>query len=99
MAINTKCFKQSWAVASYQNSELLQRANFPVASAGAPLFFEKITDAVASYHHFTAITIRYFGVSGGQRKKFARALLSAHVDSNCSSHRFALVLDDLFAVR
>jgi len=24
-----------------------------------------ITDAVASYHHFTATAIRYFGVSGG----------------------------------
>jgi len=57
---------------------------------------KEITDAVASYHHF--IAIRYFGVSGGQRKKFARALPSAHVDSNCSSHYFALVLDDLFAV-
>jgi len=55
-----------------------------------------MTDGVASYHHFTAI--RYFGVSGGQRKNFARALPSPHVDSNCSSHCFALVLDDLFAV-
>jgi len=27
-------------------------------------------DALASYHHFTATVIRYFGVSGGQRKKF-----------------------------
>jgi len=25
-------------------------------------------DAVASYRHFTATAIRYFGVSGGQRK-------------------------------
>jgi len=57
-----------------------------------------MTDAVASYHHFTATAIRYFGVSGGQRKKFASALPSAHVDSNCSSHCFALILDDLFAV-
>jgi len=48
-------------------------------------------------HHFTAI--RYFGVSGGQMKKFVRALPSANVDSNCSSHRFALILDVLFAVR
>jgi len=55
-------------------------------------------DAVASYHHFTATAIRYFGVSGGQRKKFARALPSAHVGSNYSSHCFALILDDLFAV-
>jgi len=31
---------------------------------------KEITDAVASYHHVTAIAIRYFGVSGGQRKKF-----------------------------
>jgi len=61
-----------------------------------PLFFEKITDAVASYHHFTATAICYFGVSGGQ--KFARALPSAHVDSNYSSHCFALILDDLFEV-
>jgi len=58
---------------------------------------KKITDGVASYRHFTATAIRYFGVSGGQRKKFARALPSAHVDSNCSSHFFALILDDLFA--
>ena len=34
-----------------------------------------MTDVVASYHHFTAI--RYFGVNGGQRKKFARTLPSA----------------------
>jgi len=59
---------------------------------------KEITDAVASYHHFTATALRYFGASGGQRKKFARALPSAHVDSNCSSHSFALILDDLFAV-
>jgi len=59
---------------------------------------KKITDAVVSYPHFTATAIRYFGVSGGQRKKFARALPSAHVDSNRSSHCFALILDDLFAV-
>jgi len=57
---------------------------------------KEITDAVASYHHFTATAIRYFGASGGQRKKFARALPSEHVDSNCSSHCFALILDDLF---
>jgi len=56
-----------------------------------------MTDAVVSYHHFTAI--RYFGVSGGQKEKFARTFPSAHVDSNCSSHCFALILDDLFAVR
>jgi len=61
-------------------------------------FLKKITDAVASYHHFTATAIRYFGVSSGQRQKFARALLSAHVDSNCSSHCFALILDELFAI-
>jgi len=59
---------------------------------------KKITDAVASYHHFAATAIRYFDVSGGQRKKFARVLLSAHVDSNYSSHCFALILDDLFVV-
>jgi len=53
---------------------------------------------VANYQHFTATAIRYFGVSSGQRKKFARALLSAHVDSNSSSHCFALILGDLFAV-
>ena len=57
-------------------------------------FLKKITDAVASYHHFTTTAIRYFGVSSDQRKKFASALLSAHVDSNCSSHCFALILDD-----
>jgi len=59
---------------------------------------KEITDAVASYPHFTATAIRYFGASGGQRKKFARAAQSARVDSNCSSHCFAMILDDLFAV-
>jgi len=59
---------------------------------------KKITDAVASSHHFTATAIRFFGVSGGQRKKFARAFASAHVDSNCSSHCFSLIVDDLFVV-
>jgi len=65
----------------------------------APLFFEKITDAVASYHHLDVTAIRFFGVSGVQRKKFARLLTSAHIDSNSSSHCFALILGDLFAVR
>jgi len=51
-------------------------------------------DAVASYNHFTAT--RYFDMSDGQRKKFARTLPSAHVDSNCSSHCLALILDSLF---
>jgi len=55
-------------------------------------------DAVASYHHFTATAICYFGVSGGQRKKFARALMSASVGSDCSYHCFLLILYDLFAV-
>jgi len=55
-------------------------------------------DAVASYHHFTATAICYFGVSGGQRKKFARALPSASVGSDCSYHCFLLILYDLFAV-
>ena len=50
-----------------------------------------------SYHQFTATAIRYFGVSG-QRKKFARALPSVHVESNCSSHAFALILEFLFEV-
>jgi len=53
-------------------------------------------DVVANYRNFTGV--RYFGVSGGQRKKFTRALLSAHIGSNCSSHCFVLILDDLFAV-
>jgi len=57
---------------------------------------KEITDAMASYHHFTAI--RYFGASGGQRKNFERALPSAQVDSNCSSYCFALILDDLAAL-
>jgi len=48
-----------------------------------------------SYHHFTATVIGDFGGSSGQRKKFARALLSAHVDNNYFSHCFALILDDL----
>jgi len=55
-----------------------------------------MTDAVASYHHFTAI--RNFDASDGQRKKFARVFPSTHVDSNCFSHCFALILNDLFAV-
>jgi len=55
-------------------------------------------DAVASYHHFTATSICYFGASGGQRKKSARAPPSAHIDSNCPSLCFALILDDLFAL-
>jgi len=59
---------------------------------------KKITDAVAGYHYFIATAIRYFGVGGGKRKKFARALPSVHVESNCSSHCFALILDDLFEV-
>jgi len=59
---------------------------------------KEITDAAASYHHFTATAIRCFGARGGQRKKFARALPLAHVDSNFFSHYFALILDDLFAV-
>jgi len=58
---------------------------------------KKIKDWEVGYHHFTATAIRYFGMSGGQRKKFARALPSAHVDSNCSSY-YALILEDLFAV-
>jgi len=52
----------------------------------APLFLKKITDAAASYHHFTITAIRYLGVSDGQRKKFAKALPSAHVNGNYSSH-------------
>jgi len=59
---------------------------------------KKLTDAVESYHHITATAIRYFGVSGDQKEKFARALPSAHVDSNCSSHCFPLILDNLFEV-
>jgi len=61
-------------------------------------FLKQRTDGVASYHHFTATAFHYLGVSGGQRKNFASALPLAHVDSNCSSHCFALILDDLFAV-
>jgi len=72
---------------------------FPGVIAGASLFLKKITDAVASYHQFTATAIRYFGVSGGQRKKFARVLPSTQADSNSSSHCFALILNELFAVR
>jgi len=59
---------------------------------------KKIADAVGGYHHFAAAAIRYFGVSGGQRKNFARVLPSAHVENSSSSHYFALILDDLFAV-
>jgi len=51
-----------------------------------------------SYHHFIPTAIPYFGMGGGQSKKFARALPSIHVDSNCSSRCFALILDDLFVV-
>jgi len=55
-------------------------------------------NAVVNYHHFTATAIRYFGESVGQRQKSARALPSAHIGGNCSSHCFALILDDFFAV-
>jgi len=64
--------------------------------AVAPLLLKRISDAEVSYHRFIATAIRYFGVSGSRRKMFARALPSAHVNSNCSSC-FALILDDLFA--
>jgi len=43
------------------SSELLQRAKFP--EAVAPLFLEKVTGAVASYHHFT-----FFGVTWTTRR-------------------------------
>jgi len=86
---------QSWAVASYC-SELLQRANFPVA--GASLIFEKNNGCGSKLSPFYRYRYSLLGVRSGQRKKFARALLSAHVDSTCSSHCFALILDNLFAV-
>jgi len=35
------------------------------------LFFEKNNACGSELSHFTATAIRYFGVSGGQRKKFA----------------------------
>jgi len=41
--------------------------------AVAPLYFEKITHAVASYHHFTATAIRYFGVSGWPKEKVRKS--------------------------
>ena len=60
----------------------------------AQLFFE-INNAYGSeLSHFTVAAIRYFGVSGVQRKKFARAFPSAHIGSNCPSHCFVLTLDD-----
>jgi len=40
-------------------------------------------DALESYHHVTTTAIRYFGVSGVQRKTFARTLPSASLDGNC----------------
>jgi len=61
-------------------------------------FLQKNNGWCSELSPFTSTAIRYFGVSDGQRKKFARGLPSAHVDSNCSSHCFALILDDLFAV-
>jgi len=76
------------------SSELLQRANFPGAIAVASLFFEKNNACGVELSHFTVTAIRYFGVSGGQRKKFARAFPSAHIGNNCSSHCFVLTLDD-----
>ena len=76
-----------------------QPCDFPVASAGATLFFEKNNGCGSELSLFYRYRYSlYFGVSGGQRKNFARALPSAHVDSNYSSHCFALILDDLFAV-
>ena len=82
-----------WAVASYC-SEL----NFQLRWWECCSFFKKIRDAVPSYHHFTTASIRWFSMSDDQKKKFARALPSAHDHSNCSSHCFALILDDLFPV-
>jgi len=59
----------------------------------------KKTNACGSeLSHFTVTVIRCFGVSGGQRKKFARAFPSARIGSNCSSNCFVLTLDDFFAV-
>ena len=88
-----------WVIAELGSSELpKQRADFTVASAGAPLFFERNNRCGSELSHFTATAIRYIGVKDGQRKKFARAPPSAHVDSKYSSHCFALILDDLFAL-
>jgi len=78
------------------SSELLQRTNFPGAIAVATLLFEKNNACGSELSHFTVNAIRYFGVSGGQRKKFARTFPPAHVGSNCSSHFFVLKLDDIF---
>jgi len=36
-----------------------------------PLFFEENNACGSELSHFTVTAIRYFGVSGGQRKKFA----------------------------
>jgi len=64
----------------------------------APLFFVKNNACGCELSHFTVTTIRYFGMSGCQRKKFARAFPSARIGSNFSFHCFVLTLDDFFAV-
>jgi len=58
---------------------------------------KKITDDVASYHHFAAAAIRYFGLSGDLRQKLVRDVPFAHNGSNCPSNCFAVILDGLLA--
>jgi len=62
--------------------------------AVASLFFEKNNACGSELSHFIATAIHYFGVSGGQREKFALTFPSSHTGSNCSSHCFVLTLGD-----
>jgi len=62
--------------------------------AVVPLIFEKNDACGSKLSHFTVIAIRYFGMSGGQRKMFTCAFPSAHIGRNCFSHYSVLSLDD-----
>jgi len=59
---------------------------------------KKITDEVASYHHFAGTAIRYFGMSGGLRQKFVGDVPFTHNGSNCTSNCIAVIVDGLLAV-
>jgi len=99
---NLKCtFEESlpcYWYAELGSSELLYRANFPGSIAIAPLFFEKNNGCGSEISPFYRYRYSLLWRESWPKEKFARTLPSAHVDSNCSSHRFALILDDFFAV-
>jgi len=60
---------------------------------------KKITDVVASYHHFATTTYRYFGVSDSHRKN-SQELFGQHslIVTAAPTSNFALILDYLFTV-